>query len=118
MSSSLVAVFIGGGMGSLFRYFISVIIPYQGSGFPKATFLANLMACIILGWAVVYFDQADPRIKLFLLTGVCGGFSTFSTFSAEVIKLVENNELGIALIYVLLSNLLGALCFYASYKLL
>jgi len=93
-------VFLGGGFGAMSRFGISKIIDNQN--FPYATLLANVISCIILGYLLGLTMQKtiDTKMQLLLMTGFCGGFSTFSTFSAETFKLFENNQYGLALLYV------------------
>jgi len=102
-------VFIGGGLGSLLRYEISRQLPTPTGGFPWATLLANLLACLVLGLglAAVAKSSLPPQHRLLLLTGFCGGFSTFSTFSAEVVALWSDGHAGMALLYAAISLLTG-----------
>ena len=96
------AVFIGGGIGSLMRYGISrllLIMDLRGA-FPWATLLANLLSVAILGWMLlrmqVHFQQR-PALAAFVAVGICGGFSTFSTFSYENFLLFREGLPGMAL---------------------
>ncbi|MFK7755625.1 MAG: fluoride efflux transporter CrcB [Flavobacteriales bacterium] len=102
---NLLAVFIGGGLGSLARYGISCSIPKHMTNFPLATFLSNLLACILLAFIVKlsFTEKIDSRIVLLAATGFCGGFSTFSTFSLENIKLIQDGMVGMALLNAIVS---------------
>lgn len=108
-------VFIGGGLGSLARYGLSVGLQnYKPSNFPTATLLANLLSCIIIALAVgVFADKIQSsELKAFIVIGFCGGFSTFSTFSNESIELIKSGNYAVAVANVLLSL---ALCFAVIY---
>lgn len=116
-------VFLGGGLGSICRYSLSIIFPAKGAGFPWATFSANLIACFLLGLLYAYLSKqainaTQEALKLALLTGFCGGFSTFSTFSNECLQLLQKQAWGLALTYILVSLILGIFLAFAGYKLL
>jgi CrcB protein len=103
------AVFVGGGLGSLCRYWLSLFIPTTNTGFPIATLMANICACFLLGYLTNYLlrDNLSDHWKLLLGTGFCGGFSTFSTFSKETLALSHGGLTMWAVVYLILSLVLG-----------
>ena len=106
-------VFFGGGVGSICRYGLNLMIQPWQPRFPWATLFANALACFILGLILGWQQQgilSDQR-RLLLATGFCGGFSTFSTFSNETIQLVMHNRLADAFINLIVSVVL---CFGAT----
>ncbi len=111
---NLLAVFVGGGLGSLCRYALGFLLP--NDNFPMATLAANIFACFILGFLTVFFvkNQLSDQWKLLLGTGFCGGFSTFSTFSKELTVLERSGEQYTALIYLVLSLFLGIIAVYVG----
>lgn len=112
-------VFIGGGSGACLRYLISKVLPNDGASFPIATFIANLISCIILGALMAFLLKKgmNEKTQLLLMTGFCGGFSTFSTFSAESFKLLENNQIALCMSYIGLSVILCITVLFLSYYL-
>lgn len=98
-------VFLGGGLGAIARFGIGKIIPAGNSGFPFGTAAANIISCIILGYLMsrVISKDLSHTYQLLLMTGFCGGFSTFSTFSAETFSLIQNGQSNIALLYIAIS---------------
>jgi CrcB protein len=106
--NNLLFVFLGGGVGSVLRYFISWVVKNKYEGiFPAATLISNGLSCIILGLAVGVLSQkmeAQPTLRLLLLTGICGGFSTFSTFSFETVELIKTGNTVYAIANVLIST--------------
>ncbi len=94
----------GGAVGAILRYAIS-LLPWKGE-FPLLTLVTNLAGAILIGLVVGFASSKDTissNTVLFLKTGVCGGFTTFSTFSLEALTLLERNQKGIAVVYIFLS---------------
>lgn len=109
MIKYLILVFIGGGFGSLLRYLLSLWIPWNETSIPWATFLANFFACMLIGvlWMLGTRNILDAHLRLLLITGFCGGFSTFSTFSNEIFLLGEESRWMVAGTYVVGSLVFG-----------
>jgi len=116
---NFILVFIGGGLGSMARFGIAEFLANYEASFPWATFLANAISCIILGLllGIQIKNGISNNGKLLLMTGFCGGFSTFSTFSAEAFGLFQANNFGMAFLYIGGSIVLCLLCIFIGIKL-
>ncbi|OTA18082.1 fluoride ion transporter CrcB [Xenorhabdus vietnamensis] len=111
MINIVFAVFIGGGLGSVLRWFISLRLNSPSSPIAVGTLTANYLGAFIIGLGLAYFNKAThftPVWKLMLTTGFCGGLTTFSTFSVEVVYLLQAGKIGWALFNILV-NVIGSL---------
>lgn len=111
MTKALICIFLGGGTGSVLRYCVQLalherIVPYN---FPWATFTVNIVGSFLIGlfYALSARFNLPTDIRLLLTTGLCGGFTTFSTFSNDSLILLKQGLHGLFLLYVVLSVTLG-----------
>jgi CrcB protein len=121
MGLSFLAIFFGAGTGALLRAGFNLLTVSAGSVIPLGTLLANLVGAYLVGIAVAFFGSnpnLSPEWKLFVITGFLGGLTTFSSFSAEVVSLMQRGEftwaIGTALLHLvgsLVLTFLGILTF-------
>lgn len=111
MTKALICIFLGGGTGSVLRYCVQLalherIVPYN---FPWSTFTVNIVGSFLIGmfYALSARFNLATDIRLLLTTGLCGGFTTFSTFSNDSLILLKQGLHGLFLLYVVLSVALG-----------
>ncbi len=110
MIQSIVAVGIGGFFGSIFRYLISHYINISAhSTFPFGTLTVNVVGSFLIGIIIAAALEGDlnKSMRLFLATGFCGGFTTFSSFSYEFFSLLQHEQTGYAFLYAAASFVLG-----------
>lgn len=111
-------VFLGGGLGSVLRYMISMLgqhmklnpISWWGQTLlPWPTLAANLLGCLLIGLFYSLSDRLgwSSDTRLLLITGLCGGFTTFSTFSNEGLSLLRSGHIGMFVLYFSLTLILG-----------
>ena len=120
---SIFAIFFGAGLGALLRAGFNVLAAGTASMIPMGTLLANLIGGYLIGIAIAFFGNnpnLSPEWKLLVITGFLGGFTTFSSFSAEVVGLLQRGEvtwaLGTALLHLvgsLVLTFLGILTYQA-----
>ena len=106
-----VTIAIGGVLGCWARYGMTISVQaWLGRGFPYATLSVNVVACLLIGFLFTLTMErmiVAPAIRIGILTGFIGGFSTFSTFAMETFLLAEKGDWGRGALYVFLSLLLG-----------
>ncbi len=103
---------LGGFIGAVLRYLIGLIPIKNPGSFPINTFIINILGAFAIGciaFAVSKDESIDPKLLLFLKIGICGGFTTFSTFSLETAELIKGGSVITALFYVLASVILSVL---------
>jgi CrcB protein len=113
-----VLVFVGGGLGASLRQFVNVTCAKCiGTGFPWGTFIINVTGSTVMGLIAGYLafkGEASQPWRLFLMTGILGGYTTFSAFSLDTALLYERGEIGLALLYVLGSVVLSIAGLFAG----
>ncbi len=100
---ALVAIAAGGALGALSRYGIGLALRHDPGAFPLATFVINVVGCLLIGALIVViteWTQVHPLVRPFLATGILGGFTTFSTYAVDAQQLLNAGRLGTALAYI------------------
>ena len=115
---SYLLVFFGGGLGASLRHLINVICArWLGLGFPWGTFIINITGSTVMGLIAGYLafkGEASQPWRLFMMTGILGGYTTFSAYSLDAALLYERGELGLAAAYVLGSVVLSIAGLFAG----
>lgn len=112
-----IAVGAGGFAGAILRYLISLAPVKETTVFPIKTFIINIAGCILIGCIAALVSKnvlLNQELILFLKTGLCGGFTTFSTFALETSDLIKNGNTGIAFLYAVLSVVMGICVIFAA----
>jgi CrcB protein len=118
MINDIVLVFIGGGLGALLRYTVNTLsITYLNVNNQQklafGTFIANILGSFIIGYIVGLFEStilSNEQLKLFIIVGLLGGFTTFSSFTLEIVNMIQSGNYLSAVIYIL-SSIVVAIIF-------
>lgn len=111
---NLIAVFVGGGAGAALRWIACTKIPHH-----FGTFAVNVLGAFFIGVLYQYISGQDhfpPVAKAFLMTGLLGGFTTFSTYMLDFVTLLQAHRMGEAVIYLIISIILGVACLIFGMK--
>jgi len=119
MIKTLTLIFIGGGVGSILRYLVNIWCADINARmhYPVGTFIANIAGCFIIGFLTALFAKyatASNDVKTMLTVGLCGGFTTFSTFSNESLGMLRSGNITMFALYIGLSITLGILAALAG----
>lgn len=112
-----IVVGVGGFVGAVCRYLIGMIPLKEGCTFPIKTFLINIAGSFLIGIIAALAMKTDPldsRTVLFLKVGLCGGFTTFSSFALETADLMKDGKIHLAALYSVLSVTFGVLAVFAG----
>lgn len=111
MDRNLILVGVGGFLGSVFRYLVTILLARQfTTSFPLGTLTVNIVGCFLIGILFALSEKGNlltPEWRIFLTTGFCGGFTTFSTFSYESIRLLQDGEILYLSLNVIVSVVIG-----------
>lgn len=117
MFKHFLLVGLGGGLGSVLRYAASLLL--NTKSFPWATLAVNIAGSLLIGIILALSARPDTlpqNWKLFLASGLCGGFTTFSAFSSENMELLQSGKYGIAIVYISASIVLGIAAAFLGYQ--
>ncbi len=120
MLKNLIIVAVGGGVGSALRYLVQETLHKQIDNFePYGTFVVNVLGCLLLGLLAGFVEQeklVNPSLNLLLISGFCGGFTTFSTFAYQGHSLFQSDKPLQAVLYIGVSVIIGLLAAYFGYR--
>lgn len=117
---AILFIALGGALGSVLRFgVINLTYKYFDVYFPWGTIFANLIGCFIIGlvWAILDTFDTPKNLKLFLITGLLGGFTTFSSFALENFNMFRAGEIKLVAANVLISNIAGVFLVFVGYYL-
>lgn len=120
MIKAFLSIFIGGGLGSVLRYAVQNLLHERivAYNFPWATFSVNIIGSFLIGlfYALSSRLNLPAETRLFLTAGLCGGFTTFSTFSNDIMEMLRNGDIVAVTVYGALSVILGvSACMLGGY---
>ena len=111
MLRAIILIGVGGGIGSILRYLTAVFVSkYFQTSFPWGTFVVNILGCLLIGLLLGLFERhqlTNPDLKYLFATGFCGGYTTFSTFAAENVNLLQSGNSLTVFAYIAASVLVG-----------
>ena len=114
-----VYIIVGGATGSILRFLVSHFISTKSnSSFPAGTFTVNIIGSLMIGFLFGLYSLngvLDDKVKFLVFIGFLGGFTTFSAFALENIKLINSGLISVSVVYILLSNILGIALAFAGY---
>ena len=119
MINSVVAISVGASLGALLRWQLAIRYNLAGAAISWGTLLANALGGYVVGMAIAWFSshpQVSPEWRLLIITGFCGGLTTFSSFSAEVVELLNTGRLAVALAAVLAHVTVSILMTFAGLR--
>lgn len=115
--TKLLLVFLGGGLGAVSRFLLTTALAGKLGNFPLGTLAANFFGSLIMGLVVGILAGRYESIRLFVAVGFLGGFTTFSSFSAETLALIQNGQIFAAAANVIVSVVAGLIACAAGLKL-
>lgn len=109
----------GGFVGSITRYLLSKLVQEASqSAFPYGTLIVNISGCLLIGFILGIAEKStwmSPELRMFLMVGICGGYTTFSTFAAENLNMMRDGQFYYILIYTSLSVLTCLIAVYLGH---
>lgn len=120
MFKSMLLVGVGSFFGGILRYVVSTLLKPQSGSFPFGTLTANVLGCLLIGLLYGFAAKnasMNKDLLLALTTGLCGGFTTFSTFSNESLVMLQNQHYGLFALYVGVSIIIGIAAVFGGYAL-
>lgn len=116
--TNVLVVALGSALGGVGRYLLGMVLQRPGLGFPIGTLVVNVLGCFAIGVVLrigLTPEAMSPATRAFLTAGVCGGFTTFSTFSVETLALLESGAWGRGMAYVTASVVLSVVAAALGY---